>query len=82
MAIGVTLLEEYAGGPRNTLVLFDSCLLYTSNGPKNGMMFVTPTTTLMSIAYGMCSAVIPTNHRMPRMRESSSLPWMKPPNTR
>ena len=23
MAIGVTLLEEYAGGPRNTLVLFD-----------------------------------------------------------
>ena len=52
------------------------------NGPKNGMMFVTPTTTLMSIAYGMRSAVIPTKHRMPMMRESSSLPLMKPPNTR
>ena len=34
------------------------------NGPKNGMMFVTPTTTLMSIAYGMRSAVIPTKHRL------------------
>ncbi len=49
-------------------------------GPKNGMMFVTPTITLMSMAMGRRRIDMETKHRRPMMRESMTLPLMNPPN--
>ena len=48
------------------------------NGPKNGMMFVTPTTTLTSGVYGRFRIEPPMKQRMPMMSESRSLPRTKP----
>ena len=60
------------------------------NGPKNGIMFVTPIMTEISSAKddSMVSSPtdimtrIPMKHSTPMMSESMSLPVMKPPNTR
>ena len=48
-------------------------------GPKNGMMFVTPTTTLMSIVIGISNIVSTTKQRMPIIAESMIFPLIKPP---
>ena len=49
------------------------------NGPKNGMMLVTPTTTLIRIAIGSLSADIAMKHKMPIIIESIILPLINPP---
>ena len=51
------------------------------NGPKKGIMLVTPTITLISMVYGILSRFITTKQRIPIMRESKSFPSIKPPNT-
>ena len=51
------------------------------NGPKNGMIFVTPTTTLISTAYRMCTAEVNIKHMIPMIQESKILPLINPPNT-
>ena len=48
------------------------------NGPKNGMMFVTPMMVEMSAGYGNRNRLQHTRQMMPMMSESSSLPLMKP----
>ena len=49
-------------------------------GPKNGIIFVIPTITLIRSGYGNCNNVIPMKHIKPMIRESTSLPLIKPPN--
>ena len=50
------------------------------NGPKKGITFVTPIMTLKSIGNGIFKIVTPMKQIIPIMRESTSLPMMKPPN--
>ena len=40
------------------------------NGPKNGIMLVTPTMTLISIGYGIFMMLTTTKQRTPMMAES------------
>ena len=49
------------------------------NGPKKGMILVTPTTTEIIIAIGMFSIVIAMKQMMPIMIESIILPLINPP---
>ena len=50
------------------------------NGPKKGIMFVTPTTTLISSGYGILRRLNPMKHNTAIIAESRSLPDMKPRN--
>ena len=49
------------------------------NGPKNGMILVTPTITLINTANGSFNNDIPTKHIIPIIIESIILPLMNPP---
>ena len=49
------------------------------NGPKNGMILVTPTKTLTNRGYGIFKMETPIKQRTPIIRESISLPEIKPP---
>ena len=48
-------------------------------GPKNGIIFVTPTIVLISTGYGIFIIDTQIKQRIPIMRESSNLPLIKPP---
>ena len=50
------------------------------NGPKNGIIFVTPTMTLTSSAWGVPIKVVPIKQRQPIIAESIILPEIKPIN--
>ena len=49
------------------------------NGPKNGIMFVTPTIVLISSEYGILVHTQKMKQRIPTMSESISFPLRKPP---
>ena len=49
------------------------------NGPKNGMILVTPTTTLTSIGSGSPRTLMAAKQSMPIIMESMILPLIKPP---
>ena len=48
-------------------------------GPKNGMILVTPTITLINSGYGIFKMDTPMKQRIPIIKESISLPEIKPP---
>jgi len=48
-------------------------------GPKNGIMLVTPTMTLISIGYGIFMMLTTTKQRTPMMAESKIFPLINPP---
>ena len=47
-------------------------------GPKKGMMLVTPTITAIRAGYGNFKMLQHTRQMIPIIRESSSLPLIKP----
>ena len=52
------------------------------NGPKYGIMFVTPTITLINRVYGSCRIVIRMKHSTPMIAESINFPVTKLLNSR
>ena len=52
------------------------------NGPKKGMILVTPIITLIMVIYGIFITVSATKVIIPMIRESMMLPEINPPKIR
>ena len=52
------------------------------NGPKNGMIFVTPTITAIRCGYGRPRISMAIKHKIPMIAESRIRPLMNPLNMR